>query len=1253
MRDILTALAFLAILVLSAALIAPPFIDWEGRRAEVDAAMTRASGAPVETRGAIDVRLLPTPRLRVDGVTIGRPDSDEPSLDASGVVAEIELTTLLRGEVRFRRINLDSAELRAPTLSGALRPPSVNDRSGDLVSALALDDLSIRTLTITALSPDFGARRVAVLDDVAVSSPSLLGPWRIEARYAGEIVRMATGRPGPDGAVPVKIVAGSEADIRYDIDGFLSFAQGPHGYLPRLAGQARIDVAASPAGDGAPAAPAVIRTHFESDAVGFALRELVIEPGDPGLGSPLEGEGFLRVDDPRLQVSLSGRRLALDAILRSPIGARLAGLHDGAPDAGPPPVEFSLTLGSVGYGLDELLDARVRGVLEAGALSIFESGLTLPGESRASFAGEVELGEAGEIAGAARLTSSDPSRLRRFLTGVLGETPWLAVIDGQALDVAGEVAYSPGGFTIRDLAYAAGDARIGGEITYSAPVAGLRGGVAARITADAIDVAALPRFDAFMGVGGANDVSLSVEANAVRFEGGEDAGRIVARLSSDGTSVVLDALELSDLAGASATVSGRISEDGSGLIAGRITAARAAPLLALLERFQPDAPFAMAPAFVREGALDLSVAIERVPAGPGLDAPALRTSLEGTVAGGPFAARATTIGGRSEDFTLTLATADTRSWLDVEHPLIAGRPSEFRVEMRRAGTDRFAATLVGDLAGLRLRSTRPISIDAASRALRDGEITLSSSDVRPAFALLGLGSGGSEPTSVDLRASLASEEDGSRVSVSGSLAGVPMTGALTLPAVGDAWGTITAGSVSMPALLDVLVFATDASEAGGRWSDDAFGPVSPPLARGAVALSSPSIDFGKGLVLRDATVDIALLPDGLVLRDVSGALEDGSVAGEATLRRSSDGTVAIVGKVDFADLPSEALAPGAPITGRLTGSIDFGASGGSVVALVGDLAGGGAVAIDDPRVAALDGSGLARGIERALTEDDPLGGRRLQAIVEEEVARADLAPAPFSAAVTLVGGALRFDPLRFESDDAAWSGAATFELLNGSLDARGLLQAKRAPAGWTGAAPAIALGWTGGVDEPHRDIDVGPLTSGVAQIVLQRELDRIEAFEREANERARRIEALRMEQARAADAERWVEELRLREEERLRLEAEEAERNAAEEAARLAAEEEARIAAEEQARRDAEDAAARAAEEEARRLADDEAGRAAEEAERLRAQEEFERVMETEREAIRRLLEEAPINETPTGPSLPGDESPEPLMILPPGFAPN
>ena len=62
MRDILTALAGLVILVLAAALVAPPLIDWEARRATVDAALSRSLGVEARSDGRLEIRLLPSPR---------------------------------------------------------------------------------------------------------------------------------------------------------------------------------------------------------------------------------------------------------------------------------------------------------------------------------------------------------------------------------------------------------------------------------------------------------------------------------------------------------------------------------------------------------------------------------------------------------------------------------------------------------------------------------------------------------------------------------------------------------------------------------------------------------------------------------------------------------------------------------------------------------------------------------------------------------------------------------------------------------------------------------------------------------------------------------------------------------------------------------------------------------------------------------------------------------------------------------------
>jgi hypothetical protein len=144
-----------------------------------------------------------------------------------------------------------------------------------------------------------------------------------------------------------------------------------------------------------------------------------------------------------------------------------------------------------------------------------------------------------------------------------------------------------------------------------------------------------------------------------------------------------------------------------------------------------------------------------------------------------------------------------------------------------------------------------------------------------------------------------------------------------------------------------------------------------------------------------------------------------------------------------------------------------------------------------------------------------------------------LQAATASASTTMVGGVLRASPLVADTGAAAWQGTVALDLKTLALEARGTYSGRSAPKGWSGAPPYIGLSWQGPMASPAREIDVGPLTNGLAAIVLQRELERIEAFEMDANERARLNGRRGMEEARERDriaAEEAARQARIREE---------------------------------------------------------------------------------------------------------------------------
>ena len=123
LRDILTIIASIVIVILAVAVAAPPFIDWEDHRETVDRLISRASGTEAKTEGAIGIRLLPDAADPLDRLRLGGKTADSPTLTADIVWAEVALTPLLRGEVRFLETRIGRADISVSvSADGELAP---------------------------------------------------------------------------------------------------------------------------------------------------------------------------------------------------------------------------------------------------------------------------------------------------------------------------------------------------------------------------------------------------------------------------------------------------------------------------------------------------------------------------------------------------------------------------------------------------------------------------------------------------------------------------------------------------------------------------------------------------------------------------------------------------------------------------------------------------------------------------------------------------------------------------------------------------------------------------------------------------------------------------------------------------------------------------------------------------------------------------------------------------------------------------
>ncbi|KMO13475.1 AsmA family protein, partial [Methylobacterium indicum] len=883
MRDILTALAGLVILILAAALVAPPFIPWEAYRGSLDAALSRSLGLEVRSDGRLEIRLLPSPRLRVDHLRLtgGR---DRPSLDARFVKAEIALTPLLSGEIRFTETRIGRGEVTLPTTEagGLLALPDFAGEGHDL----AVEDLRVAQLLVTTRVAATGRTDQVYAETVRLSAPRLTGPWRAEGSVEGVPFRVTTGEPGPDGAVPVKLGAGGDTVPRLDLDARVTLLPGPDGgRVPEAAGNARL-VVGPPAQAAGAALPFSVQGGFKAKGRLATFETLTLEvPGEAPLR--FTGRGSLDLAGARAALSLEARRLDLDGFLMSAAGQSLLG-RGLSPGALPGTLSLDVAVDSLTLAREEWTGAALSAVLRpSGAVALRRLAGTAAGGLGLALSGDVT--PSGGLSGHVALDAPASDRLARLLDRLGLGGPLAGLLDGRPFSAEADVAAALPVLSLRNARVALGSARITGSARYSpAGPDQPRPRFDAQIIADGLDVAELPPMRGAVAALHDHDVGLTLLARDLRYgPAGPRTGEIAASLQSEGAAIRLDSLEVRDLAGARASLSGRIGADGAGRIAGQVSAPVAAPLVDLLAHTFVDEA-RLVPGFLRDGPVALDVTLERE---PGTDQDRLRGQARGTAAGGRLALSLAAHAGRLDDLDLRLDGVPSGRWLGRASDPALVSPASVHMAGRRDGAQGpLRLTLDGEIAGATIGTARALVLPAVGGPPQDGALTVASADLRPLAGLLGRAVPPREPVPAKVTLGLSRTGETPRLAVTGTVGGSAVDATLTRNAGGDVAGTVAVETLALPWLAEALVLnggtapaGQDASSTG--WSSARFGPAPAPPATGHVAMTVRRLDLGRGLASDWARFDLGFGSDGLSIRDFTGGLAGGRLTGSATLAR--------------------------------------------------------------------------------------------------------------------------------------------------------------------------------------------------------------------------------------------------------------------------------------------------------------------------------------------------------------------------------
>jgi hypothetical protein len=219
------------------------------------------------------------------------------------------------------------------------------------------------------------------------------------------------------------------------------------------------------------------------------------------------------------------------------------------------------------------------------------------------------------------------------------------------------------------------------------------------------------------------------------------------------------------------------------------------------------------------------------------------------------------------------------------------------------------------------------------------------------------------------------------------------------------------------------------------------------------------------------------------------------VKGRLDLRRDKS-QVTATGALALKDV----LVERAGLSGRIDANLDFVGAGESAAALMGGLAGAGALKIGEAKIPRLDPQALARLLAKIEQgQGAPPEPKKLEGLLGGELDKGALPLAGAEGALALASGALRFGPLAAAGGAVQLSGAFNLPDLTLSLDA--VETSAKVSRFWSGPPPTVEITQKA-VDASGRRLDATLLAAGLASEAIARESDRIEAFEADLRERA-------------------------------------------------------------------------------------------------------------------------------------------------------
>jgi large subunit ribosomal protein L24 len=1101
LQNTLLGLGIAIILALVAALVGPLVIDWSGQRSMFEVQATRLLGVDVRVAGTIDARLLPSPRLTLNDIEIGKSGPD--AIHARSLGIEFALSPLMRGEWRASELTIAAPQVRLGLdASGKVQAPAL--AVGFDADALTVDRLAIEEGTVTFSDASNGAtiklERVWFNGD----AKSLFGPFKGEGAVTvgSELYpfRLNSSRYTDDAGARVRInVDPVNRPLSIEAEGALTLAGGD----PKFDGSLTLS---RPVGVGlrgtSVTQPWRMNGKVKASAAAALIQQIEFQYGSEEQGLKLTGVADFKFGTrPRFDGVLSGRQIDLDRAMPS----TLPGV-DGTRSLPTAAIRQLAELGGgvfrpsipiqIGVGIDQITLGgntvqNVRGDItsdtqQGWSLDRFE--FRAPGYTQVRLSGRLAVGaDSVSFTGPAELESTDPKALTAWLEGQ-GDS---AQADLRPLKLRGDVTLASDKVAVERLRAEFDRRTITGRLAYGFAAGDRRAKLDAELNAPELDVDAALSFGNALLAGSKidrpHDMTIAADIGRATIAG-LTARNASARLKVDADGLQIDRLSVTDFGGAAFSASGRIvaaAPSPQGDMRIDLDAPDMAPVMAVLAKFAPQTAAMlasraslMAPAKLR-ARLTIDGANASTLAKLGIDGSLgkVRVALNGQGSADPvaFSAGDIKLDGKFEadDGKVLVAMLGLNRTVAVDAgsgalTVKASGPAQgdMQIESRlTAGGLDSSITGTANLFGTSRRATLLATIVRADIAPLRGPGT-----AQPAL-----------PITFASRVALAGN-DLSLADINATIGGASLRGKLnaTLQRPSRIEGDLEADTIDGAALVASVTGMPTISGANKlpaiaawTWSSEPFGDNVFGDYTGQIALKARRLDALPRLTAREFRVTLRLDKNALVVDDMSGEAAGGRLGGKFSLRSGPDGLKTNV-KISLTGIDAATLmtpGPRPPVSGKLDLSLDMEGNGLSPVALIGSLQGSGKIALADGQFAGLDPRAFDV-VTRAVDQGLPIDGIRVGEVVRRALDSGQLAIKRADGKLSMSAGQVRLSDVTIDSKDADLTLSGSTDLTDGSVGARMVLSGSSRAAG---ARPDIFMSLQGPAVAPSRTIDVSAL----------------------------------------------------------------------------------------------------------------------------------------------------------------------------------